>query len=45
MYTISQIRILIIIKMLFSPNLIHGFIELPNQNSPEYICEEWQADF
>lgn len=34
---ISQIRILIIVKMLFIPNLIHGFI--PYQNPPRYICE------
>lgn len=28
-YTISQIRILNIMKMWFLPGLIHGFIELP----------------
>jgi len=28
-YTISQIRILNIVKMWFLPGLIHGFIELP----------------
>lgn len=41
--TISQMRILDIVKMLFLPNLIHGFIELPIK-IPQDISSYLQAD-